>query len=243
MSTLDEGVDELVVVGWRNGVLTLGLNRPAKLNALSTDLEQALLDALVSPAVAKARAVVLHGLGRAFCAGADTSQLDRSPAEVAAYYRGSGRVHEVLAGLALPTVAAIHGYCLGGGLELALACDLRVADSTARFALPEVGLGILPSSGGLTRLTRMVGPALARQIVLLGDRVEADQAARWGLVSAVVAEGTALDRACDTAQRLGEADPHVYEWASRAIDAATEAPSSVSLLVEQLAYAALSGIR
>lgn len=234
---------DLVSVDWSGEVLTIGLHRPAKLNALSSDLEQALLDALSGPEAAKARAVVLHGLGRAFCAGADTSELDRSPAEIATYYRGSGRVHEVLAALPQPTVAAIHGYCLGGGLELALACDLRVADTTARFGLPEVGLGILPSSGGLTRLTQMVGPALARQVVLLGERFDADQALGWGLLSAVVPGGTALDRACETAQHLAEADPHVYEWASRAIDAATEAPSSVSRLVEQLAYAALAGAR
>jgi enoyl-CoA hydratase/carnithine racemase len=235
--------DQLVHVGWRGEVLTIGLNRPDKLNALSTDLEQALLEALSAPVVSEARALVLHGSGRAFCAGADTSQLDRTPAEIASYYRGSGRVHEVLAGLAPPTVAALHGYCLGGGLELALACDLRIADTTARLALPEVGLGILPSSGGVTRLTRMVGPALARQIILLGGHFDAEQAATWGLLSAVVAEGAAIDRACETAQRLAGVDPHVYEWTTRAIDAATEAPASVSVLVEQLAYAALSGAR
>ena len=165
----------------RGELLLLGLDRPAKLNALSTDLEEALLEALGAAATSDARAVVLHGTGRSFCAGADTSQLARDPAQVAAYYRSSGRVHEALAGLGVPTVAAVHGHCFGGGFELALACDLRVADTTAVFALPEVGLGILPGSGGLTRLTRMLGPGLARRLILLEERVDAEQAAAWGL--------------------------------------------------------------
>lgn len=224
----------------RGELLLLGLDRPAKLNALSTDLEEALLEALGAAATSDARAVVLHGTGRSFCAGADTSQLARDPAQVAAYYRSSGRVHEALAGLGVPTVAAVHGHCFGGGFELALACDLRVADTTAVFALPEVGLGILPGSGGLTRLTRMLGPGLARRLILLEERVDAEQAAAWGLLAAAVPEGEALERACEVARRLAATPTHVHAWACRAIDAASESPAATSLLVEQLAYAALS---
>lgn len=230
----------LVTTQRRGELLLVGLDRPAKLNALSTELEEALLDVLVAATTSDARAVVLHGTGRSFCAGADTSQLARDPAQVAAYYRSSGRVHEALAGLGVPTVAALHGHCLGGGLELALACDLRVADTTAVLGLPEVGLGILPGSGGLTRLTRMVGPGLARRLILLGERIDAEQADAWGLLAAVVPEGEALARACELAERLAATPRHVHEWACRAIDAASEAPAATSLLVEQLAYAALS---
>ena len=91
---------------------------------------------------------------------------EQSPADVLGYYRTTGEVYERFARLRQPTVAAIHGYCLGGGLELALACDLRVADATAIFGLPEVAIGIVPSSGGLHRLVRAVGPARAKELIL-----------------------------------------------------------------------------
>lgn len=117
------------------------------------------MDGAAAARVRDAAAVVVTGSERAFSTGADTTELrEMTPERIAAYYRGSGSVYEVVAGLPQPAVAAVSGYCLGGGFELALACDFRVADTTATFGLPEVGLGILPSSGGLTRLVRAVGP-------------------------------------------------------------------------------------
>ena len=145
-------------------VCVLRLCRPEKLNALSTALERALGDALESARGAPtAPAVVLAGSGRAFSAGADISEFaDRDPEAIARYYRESGGVYERVAALPQPTISAIHGYCLGGGLELALATDFRVADETAVFGFPEVAIGILPSSGGTVRATRLLGPAGAR---------------------------------------------------------------------------------
>ena len=133
----------------QDGICTITLHRPEKLNALSTALELELKAALALTEVTESRAVVIAGEGRAFCAGADVSEFtDRDPASILAYYRTTGDVYERVAALPIPTVAAIHGYCLGGGLELALACDFRVADESAAFGFPEIGLGILPSSGG-----------------------------------------------------------------------------------------------
>lgn len=222
-------------------VVVVQLDRPAKLNALSTALEQAILDAIRSPLVQRARAVVLTGTERAFSAGADTSELrEMTPNRIAAYYRGSGSLYEVVAQMPQPTVAAVSGYCLGAGFELALACDIRIADTTAQFGLPEVGLGILPSSGGLTRLVRAIGPAVARDIILLGERLPAKEAHRLALVREVVEPGKALQTALDRAAQLAKQPALALAWTKKAIDAAAESSTSTSLLIEQLAYAALN---
>lgn len=233
---------DLVELHDHDEVVVVQLTRPEKLNALSTGLEQALLDALVTDRVRTARAVVFTGAGdRAFSAGADTSELpDMSPARIAAYYRQSGSVYDAVARLRQPTVCAIHGYCLGGGFELALACDIRVADPGAVFGLPEVGLGILPSSGGLTRLVRAAGPAVARELILLGDRVSAEEALRLRLVSRVSPAGSVLEAALGVARQLAAQPALAVEWTKAAIDASAESSQAASLLIEQLAYAALN---
>ena len=159
----------------------LRLCRPEKLNALSTALEQALADTLDRPEVRDSPCVVLTGSGRAFSAGADVAEFaDRDPEAIARYYRESGGVYERVAALQQPTISAIHGYCLGGGLELALATDFRIADETAIFGFPEVSIGILPSSGGTVRAARLLGPARAKELILLGGRVDAGQALAAG---------------------------------------------------------------
>ena len=158
-------------------VAVLRLNRPEKLNAISSEVERELHAALVSEAVRTSGAVIVAGEGRAFSAGADISEFEgRSPEDVLRYYRETGGVYEELAALPQPTIAAIHGYCLGGALELALALDFRIADETAVFGFPEVSLGILPSSGGLHRVTRLLGPARAKELFLLAERFGADDA-------------------------------------------------------------------
>lgn len=138
-------------------------------------------------------------------------------------------------------MAAVHGYCLGGGLELALACDLRVADETAVFGFPEVGLGILPSSGGTVRLVRAVGPARAKELLLLRDRFDARAAERAGLVSAVVPAGEAGTRAIEMASRLAELPPLAAAVTKAAVDAVATASHEAALLIERLAYGMLAG--
>ena len=152
------------------------LRRERKLNALSAHMETELLSALRSPAVASSRAVVVTGGDRAFSAGADVTELrEMTTQDIVDYYRGSGSVYEEFAALPQPTVAAITGYCLGGGLELALAADIRIADPAAVFGFPEIDIGILPSSGGVTRIARAVGAGRARDLVLRGRRFDADR--------------------------------------------------------------------
>ena len=147
-----------VDVRCHRGVAVITLGREHKRNALSTHMETELLRAVRSSEVESSRAVVVTGGDTVFSAGADVTELaEMSTRDIIDYYAGSGSVYEVFAGLPQPTVAAITGYCLGGGLELALAADIRIADPAADFGFPEVGIGILPSSGGLTRIVRAVG--------------------------------------------------------------------------------------
>lgn len=225
-------------------VAVLTLRREAKLNALSTHMEAALLNALGGEQVANSRAVVVTGGPSVFSSGADTTELQTmTPETIAAYYRSTGTVYEKFAALRQPTVAAISGYCLGGGLELALTADIRVADSTAVFGLPEVGIGILPSSGGVTRLVRAVGPARTRDLVLRCRRMDAAEAHAWGLLSEVTRPGVAcLDRALEIAAEMAAHPPTAASVAKQVITAATDAPRESALLLEQLGYAALNGM-
>jgi enoyl-CoA hydratase/carnithine racemase len=230
-----------VEVAFDGDVAVVTLQRERKRNALSTHLETRLLDALGSDAVAGSRAVVITGGAHVFSAGADVTELrDMTPGAIADYYRGSGAVYEKLADLPVPTVAAIAGYCLGGGLELALAADFRVADTTAVFGFPEVGLGILPSSGGVTRLVRSVGPDRSRDLVLRGRRFDPELAERWGLITEIAPAGDHLPRALAIARELAALPALAVSITGRIIDAAAESSHRTALLLEQLAYASLN---
>jgi enoyl-CoA hydratase/carnithine racemase len=231
----------LVDVRAEGPVAVVTLRREQKLNALSTALEGALDEALGSPEVRAARAVVITGGARTFSAGADVSELrDQDPAAILDYYRATGAVYERVAALPRPTIAAIAGWCLGGGLELALACDFRVAEADAAFGLPEVRIGIVPSSGGTHRLARLVGAARAKELVLLRERIGADEAAAFGLVTEVIAAGGALERALELAAGLAELPPLAVAVAKQALDAMPEASRDAGLLVERLAYGLLA---
>jgi enoyl-CoA hydratase/carnithine racemase len=227
----------------RNGAVALiKLDRDEKLNAISTAMERELSHALASEDVRTSRAIVIAGTGRAFSAGADITELaDRDPEAILRYYRETGNVYEEFAALPQPTVAAIHGYCLGGGLELALAADFRIADESAVLGFPEVGIGILPSSGGTMRATRVLGTAQAKRLILLGDRLSAQEGLAVGLVTEVVAD--APSRAVDLARRLAELPPAAVAVAKAAIDAAAESSRDVALMIERLGYALLSQIQ
>jgi enoyl-CoA hydratase/carnithine racemase len=234
-------VTPLVEVRTEGAACVLTLRREAKLNALSTALEGELAAALATPAVRDARAVVVTGGPTTFSAGADVTEMRAlDPGAIVDYYRATGDVYERVAALPVPTIAAIAGWCLGGGLELALACDFRVADESARFGMPEVGIGILPSSGGTHRLVRLVGAARAKELVLLGDRVTAADAAAMGLVTRVVPAGGALDDALALAARLADLPPLAVSLAKQAIDAMPDASREAGVLLERMAYGLLA---
>src|SRR5712691_11807333 len=217
----------------------LTLRREEKLNALSQALERELKEALDAAAVVESACVIITG--RAFSAGADIDELrDRDPSAIAAYYRETGDVYERVAALTQPTVAAVAGYCLGGGLELALATDFRVAEETAVFGFPEVSVGILPSSGGTHRLARLVGPARAKELMLLRPRLNATDALEVGLVTEVVSEGQALSRALELAEQLAELPRLAVSVAKQAADLMPEASREAGIMLERLAYGMLA---
>ncbi len=164
-----------------NGVDTVWLDNPP-VNAITVEFSAGIASELraVGP---ETRVVVLRGRGeKAFSAGADLKAIgtDGSPPG------GIQQLADLIESLAVPVVAAIHGHCLGGGLEIALACDLRIAQTGASLALPEVRLGVIPGGGGTQRLPRLIGPGRARWLMLSGERISAAQAEAWGLVDFVV---------------------------------------------------------
>jgi enoyl-CoA hydratase/carnithine racemase len=231
----------LLDVRREDDICVLTLQREEKLNALSGAMEQELLDAISGEAVRGSRCVVLTGAGKAFSAGADINEFaEADAASIAAYYAGTGDVYERIAALPMPTLAAIHGWCLGGGLELALATDFRIADETAAFGLPEVELGILPSSGGAYRLVRLVGPGRAKELMLLRRRFDAAAAHSFGIVTEVVPHGKAVERALECAAELAALPPLAVETIKRAADLIPEASREAAMLIERLGYAALA---
>jgi enoyl-CoA hydratase/carnithine racemase len=233
--------DELVGTRQEARITIVTLQRADKLNALSTAMEEELLAALSTELVRESRCVVFVGAGKAFSAGADVNEFrEADPSSIAAHYAASGDVYERIAALPMPTIAAIHGWCLGGGLELALAVDFRIADESAVFGFPEVGLGIIPSSGGTHRLVRLLGPAKAKELMLLSRRYEAQEARSLGLVSEVVPRGDALKRALEIGHELAALPPLALRTTKRAADVMAEASREAGILIERLAYAALA---
>ena len=219
----------------------LSFQRPEKLNAISTAVERACWTRSPGPEVREARCVVFAGDERAFSAGADLKEeRDESPGGIDAYYRDTGDVYERIAALPQPTFSAISGWCLGAGFELALATDFRIADETAVFGLPEVELGIVPSSGGTYRLVRALGPARAKELLLLRPRVDAAEAYRLGVVTELVASGEALPRALELAAQVAALPPLAVAAAKQAANAIAESGREAGIMLERLAYAALA---
>src|SRR5690242_19847360 len=232
---------EVLSVDARERACVIALRRPAKLNAISAQMEQELCDALQSPEVREAPCVIFTGGERVFSAGADLNEMrGLDPAAIMASYRATGDFAERVADLPQPTLSAVSGYCLGGGLELALATDFRIAEPSAVFGLPEVGLGILPSWGGTHRLVRLLGPARAREVILLHERISARDAHRIGLVTEVVGEGAGLRRALELADRLASLPPLAVSVTREVIDAMAESSRSAGLALERLAYGMLA---
>jgi enoyl-CoA hydratase len=205
-----------------DGVAVLTLNNPP-LNVVFRGLTEALGRALNALALdASVRAVVLTGAGtRAFCAGSDIAEFHP--------LMQTGRIgpeklelqHQVFAqldGFPKPTVAAVNGLAFGGGLEIAVCCDLIVADEKALFALPEIKLGVFPGSGGPVRVTRRVGEGRAKELMFLGEPIDAPTAQSWGLINRVVPQGTALDAALALAATLAQRPPLALALCKQAID-------------------------
>jgi enoyl-CoA hydratase len=234
-----------VVPDRRGEVAVVTFNRPDKLNALSSALLErfeAVLDEVERDAAV--RAVVLTGAGdRAFVAGADIEEYSRqTDEEFAAYQRLSRAVFSRIDGFPKPVVAAVNGYALGGGFEMALACDLVVASESARFGLPEGLLGLSPGGGGTQRLTRAVGPYVAARVLVAADRLKADEARALGLVADVV-EADVVDAAVALAERAAKVAPLASAEMRSLILAALDRPLEEGLTLELEALLRLRGSR
>ena len=205
------------------------------LNLVTRELTEHLREALTRLAATDdVRAVVVSGSGeRAFCAGSHIGEFEGLRGRVA-----EGKllleklVYRELARLPMPTIAAIEGDALGGGLELALCCDLRIASARARFGLPEVRLAVVPGSGGTQRLPRVVGPARAKELILTGRIIAAEEAERIGLVNEVVPAGEARSRADAVAEDIAARGPLAVREAKRLIDAALDVDLDAGLAAE-----------
>jgi len=220
---------DLVLVERDGPVAVVLLNRPEALNALSDELMDQLIGTLVElDRDEDIRSIVLGGSERVFAAGADIAELARSSA-IELYYQRRVERWDAIAGLWTPLVAAVSGYCLGGGCELAMACDLIVASETAQFGQPETGVGVIPGAGGTQRLTRAVGKALAMDVVLSGRFLSADEALRAGLVARVVAREAWLEEAKRVARAIAEKAPVATRLAKEAIDRSFDSPLTLGL--------------
>ena len=223
-----------------DGVATVTLNRPQALNAFDTPQLQRLLEAIRGLREERAvRCVVLTGAGdKAFAAGADIKEMAaKSETEAMAFGRLGHAVTAAVEGLPQPTIAAVNGYAFGGGCELALACDIRLASKRAQFSQPEVELGIPPGWGGTQRLPRLVGPGRAAELIFTGRRVAADEALRIGLVNAVYPADTLLAEATAMARRIAENSPRAIAAAKRALSLAFAGNPAAGLATEAALFA------
>jgi enoyl-CoA hydratase len=211
------------------------LNRPQQLNALSDDLMDTLVEALRrlddDPEV---RCIVVGGSERAFAAGADIGELATASA-IDMYCARRVERWDAIRSVRTPLVAAVSGFALGGGCELAMSCDLIVASESAVFGQPETGLGIIPGAGGTQRLTRAVGKALAMDMILSGRRLSAREALDAGLVARVVAREAWLEEAKRVAREIASKGPVANRLAKEAVERSYEAPLSLGLDYERRA--------
>jgi enoyl-CoA hydratase len=230
---------ENIIVEARGRVGVVTLNRPKALNALSTPLIRELLAALHAFESDEAiGAVVLTGSEKAFAAGADIKEM-QSLTFVEAYLREQASGLERVAAFRKPLIAAVAGYCLGGGCELAMLCDFIIAADTARFGQPEITLGILPGMGGTQRLTRAVGKAKATEMILTGRMMDAAEAERSGLVARVVPAADLLSDATRTAEKIAGFSLPAVLMAKEAISRAFEMPLSEGLRFEKRLFHSL----
>jgi enoyl-CoA hydratase len=225
----------LVQVERDGAIAVVLLNRPEQLNALSDELMDELVSALEElDRDGAVRAIVLGGSERAFAAGADIGELAQVSA-IELYYQRRIERWDAIRGLWTPLVAAVSGFCLGGGCELAMACDLIVASESAEFGQPETGLGIIPGAGGTQLLTRAVGKALAMDVILSGRRLSAREALAAGLVARVVAKEAWLDEAKRVARAIAEKGPVATRLAKESVDRAFESTLATGLEAERRA--------
>lgn len=226
-----------------NRIAVVTLNRPEKLNAIDTAMRselQAVWRAI--SADPDLLACIVTGAGdRAFCVGSDLAATPAGESGPAGETFGPGGPDHLLDGLnaEIPLIAAIGGYAVGGGLEIALACDIRICSDDAKFGLSEVQVGSMPGAGGTQRLPRVVGPSLAMQMMLTGERIDATRALAAGLVSEVLSRQSLVARARALAERISKNAPLAVRATKRVAQLAEDVPLAEGLWVERMAFEAI----
>ena len=232
-----------VVLEKRDDIAVVTLNRPDVVNAFSVRMRDELWEVLTAvrddPDV---RGMLLQGAGRrGFCAGADLTEFGTAPSQtIARQVRWQRDLWGLLLGMPKPTVAALHGYCLGSGLEMAALCDVRVAADDAVFGMPEAGLGLVPAAGGTQLLPRLLGPGRALELLLSGRRFGAQDALAYGLVSEVVARSELVAVATALLRRVLRAPSPALAAAKRALTDGADMPLAAALNLERRLAAGLS---
>jgi enoyl-CoA hydratase len=222
------------------GVATVTLNRPDKLNALNSDVYRELYDAFAdAEGDPEVRAVIVTGAGeKAFAAGSDIAEMEKMSALESREFMGTIRqTSDFLYAMSKPTIAAVPGYALGGGCELAMCCDLRIASEKARFGQPEINLGLIPGASGTQRLPRLIGAAKAKEMIFLGDMIDAATALNLGLVNKVVPPDKLAEAAMEWANKLAGKSGPVLAMAKLAINTGLETDLASGLSVETSANA------
>ena len=222
------------------GVCVVTLNRPDKLNALDGPLVEGLGEVFTALGyIDEVRVVILTGAGeKAFCAGADLKErATMSPHEVRKRIDDYGRSFKEIEGLAKPVLCAINGYAFGGGLELALATDIRLMASETKVGLTELRLGIIPGAGGTQRLPRLIGASRAKELIFTAARLDAPRALELGIVNHIAPRADLLDRARALAAQMLDSAPIALAQAKIAIDAGLQADLETGLAIESRAYA------
>ena len=213
------------------------LNRPEALNAYNIQMRDDLYSVLSAIRDDdEVRVVILKGEGeKAFCAGADLKEFLSAPSPVAArQIRFDRDVWGLFLGIPQPLIAALHGYVLGSGIEIALCCDIRIASEDARFGLPEVGLGIIPAAGGTQTLPRIVGKGKALEMLLTNRWIDAEEACEIRLVNQVVHREKLFETARDMATKIASHDPRAVKYAKQAVVRGLDLPLSEGLLLEKM---------
>ena len=228
------GFDTISVIR-AGAVAVLSLNRPDKLNAMNSRMKEELASSLAElEADETVRAVVVTGAGdKAFAAGADIAEFaGKAPVDQWAA-SGHASLYNVVDRFHKPIIAMINGYCLGGGLELAMACDIRFASDRAQLGQPEINIGIIPGGGGSQRLPRLVGLGKAMQLILTGERIPASEALSIGLVDDVVPHDQLEARTMELANKIAEKSPAAVRLAKEAVKASARLPIDQGLRFEQ----------
>jgi enoyl-CoA hydratase len=219
----------------KDGIGTVTLNRPEALNALNSDVYNELYDVFEKiENDEEVRVVILTGSGdRAFAAGSDVVEMaNMNTLEIQKFMATIRKASDRIYTLTKPTIAAIHGYALGGGCELSMCCDLRICSEKARFGQPEINLGLIPGAGGTQRLARLVGVAKAKEMIFLGDRIDAATALGLGLVNKVVPPEKLMDEAMDWAKKLAGKSGPVLAMAKIAINTGVDTDMQSGLDME-----------